>query len=176
MALNAIFDFLRRNNQAIAGIGVDVVISEQYTISNTISSHPVENGANINDHIQKNPFNYNVTGVVSDTPLGIGNFSFNGVNSRRVEAFQQFQNLMESKAVFNLITGYQIYENMVAINFNVENTIDTGNALSFSLTMQQVRIVNTFTVPLNEENVALEYHGIATSNRNLGQQQTRVFQ
>lgn len=54
-----------------ATIAADAVVSEQHTRTNTVTDHPVEEGANISDHSRPEPDRVQVEIYVSDTPLSV---------------------------------------------------------------------------------------------------------
>jgi hypothetical protein len=54
-----------------ATIAADAVVSETHTRTNTVTDHPVEEGANISDHSRPEPDRVQVEIYVSDTPLSV---------------------------------------------------------------------------------------------------------
>jgi hypothetical protein len=50
-------------------IDFDVITGEDHQISSTISEHPVEEGANISDHVRPNLTKVTLKGIASDTPV-----------------------------------------------------------------------------------------------------------
>jgi hypothetical protein len=51
------------------GVALDATITEQHSGSQTITEHPVETGAKVTDHSQKDPDKLTLVGVVSDFPI-----------------------------------------------------------------------------------------------------------
>lgn len=49
-------------------IDFDIITGEEHNISSTVSEHPVEEGANITDHVRPNLTRVQLKGVASDTP------------------------------------------------------------------------------------------------------------
>lgn len=70
----------------------DVVISEQFFSVAVVTSHPVEQGANVSDHVQEQPLQVQLQFVVSDTPLRLPSFGAGSVG-------------VESQAPLFLLTG-----------------------------------------------------------------------
>lgn len=54
-----------------ATIAADAVVSETHTRTNTVTDHPVEEGANISDHSRPEPDRVSVELYVSDTPASV---------------------------------------------------------------------------------------------------------
>ncbi len=50
-------------------IDFDVITGEDHQISSTVSEHPVEEGANVSDHVRPNLSRLTVKGVASQTPI-----------------------------------------------------------------------------------------------------------
>lgn len=48
---------------------IDATTSEQHEAANTVTDHPVEQGASISDHVRQNPNALTISGVISNTPV-----------------------------------------------------------------------------------------------------------
>lgn len=111
--------------------------------TNTITDHPIEDGSLVSDHVQKQPDQVSLTGIVSDSPLGAtGDF--------RVQDALRFLNeaglrgeLLELESRFGL-TGNWILESW-------PYDITQLQALTFAVTLRQVRIATTELIMLPRE-------------------------
>jgi hypothetical protein len=63
--------------------------------------------------------------------------------NRSQTAYQQFVNMMNNGSVFTLITGLDVYPDMMVENITVNRVRNTGKALSFSVTAKRIRFVNS---------------------------------
>ena len=50
-------------------IAIDAVTSEQHSLSGNVTTHPVEDGADMSDHFRDAPPSVHIEGVISDTPV-----------------------------------------------------------------------------------------------------------
>jgi hypothetical protein len=65
-------------------IDFDVVTGEEHNISSTVSEHPVEEGANITDHVRPNLTRVTLKGIASDTPTNPTTFGGVFGEARRI--------------------------------------------------------------------------------------------
>lgn len=111
--------------------------------SNTITDHPIEDGSLVSDHVQKQPDQVSLTGIVSDSPLG-------ATGEYRVQDALRFLNeagergeLLELESRFGL-TGNWILESW-------PYDITQLRALAFEVSLRQVRIATTEMIMLPRE-------------------------
>lgn len=55
----------------IGDIWIDVSLSETHGVSAEVTDHPVEEGANIADHIRPQPRTFSIQGLVTNTPIEV---------------------------------------------------------------------------------------------------------
>lgn len=100
------FSIIRANGSSLS---LDVAPAETYDHQLDITSHPVEDGVEITDHIQRRPRSITVTGLVTETPLG-GNTGGIG----RVLNARAFLEAIEGEIVdlvtdrYGTLTGYAL--------------------------------------------------------------------
>lgn len=147
-----------------SGIVIDATLTESHAITSEVTQYPVENGSTISDHVQLKPIVYNMTGVISDTPIGfltlgqVGNF-LNAVQSyigqgRSQEAYYAIFQLWQSRTPFTVTTNLKRYENMIFTSFIVDDDVDTANEINFKATLQQVIIVTSQSIASQGQNVS----------------------
>jgi hypothetical protein len=130
-------------------VGFDAVLSETISASSTVTSNPIETGAEINDHIFTNPKIYTLSAGVTNTPLhlsssdiftsDIAGFDF----SRRESAWEVLNILHEAGDIFSVQAGLELLDNMVITSLDTTTDAATQGALIFSATLQQLTIVDT---------------------------------
>lgn len=167
-----------------AGIVVDATLTESHVLSSEVTMYPVEDGSTISDHVQLKPLVYNMTGVISDTPIGfliLGDVG-SAINSvqkyfgsgRSQEAYYAIFNLWKSRAPFTVTTNLKRYENMIFTSFIVDDDVDTSNEINFKATLQQVTIVTSQSTSSQGQNLSsntkISQTGQSTVNN--GQQTT----
>lgn len=150
----------RRPATLIHDISLDATISETHTSSSQVTDHPVEKGANIVDHVRREPDGLVLEGIVSNTPLSseqmrryvqaggveLESSAFEdaprGVLGYAERAYERLRELMDLETVITVVTGLRTYDNMVLQALSVPVDKQTGDALRFSATFKQVRIVS----------------------------------
>lgn len=150
--------------ETITHIIFDASINESYQSPARVTQHPVEQsaddpqGINVVDHVQILPRVITLEGIISDSPLPLQTLSleaFTGAISSSALAetlgsatlsqlaYEKLEELKNAKAPLSLITGLTEFSPVVISNLNVRRNVNTGRALSFSLTVQEVIIVDS---------------------------------
>lgn len=143
-----------RKGNFIGEIELDVIVNETTQSSATITSNPVENGADVNDHIIINPMTFSMSGIVSDTKvniiggeIGISQLSsgdtFTKNDTPSKEAWEELLELQASRIPFTLITNLKDYDNVVIENLAVTQNKDSSNALNFTANMKEIIFVGS---------------------------------
>lgn len=147
MALATLFG--RRYDKGRVGVvELDVTISENHTFNSRATNFPVETGGDVTDHIINDPDVLTLEGLVSDTPLNIFSF-FN----RSIDAFNRLVDLHERREPVTVVTGLKVYQNMVMTVLDVPRTIETGQSLTFNITLQNIRFDATAQLLRNTSTV-----------------------
>lgn len=117
-------------------LSFDTMLTEEHKFTSKVTSYPVENGTIVSDHILKYPVTINLSGYVTDTPLSFLAIlaSFN----RSTAAFDRLVQLHKNRAVFKVVTGIRVYENMTITQLDVPRSIKTGQALVFNIQLQEI--------------------------------------
>ena len=138
---------------------LDASVSEVHTSSANITSHPVERGANITDHVHRQPDTLTIQGIVSNTPtrfpqgtIGVALVRtvanlVNGVsNDLAKTAYEQLLQLVEGKELIKIVTTLREYNDMLLENLTVTRDAENGDCLNFTVTARQVRLIKTSSV------------------------------
>lgn len=148
---------------------LDAAVSIRHTGTNEITDHPVEEGANISDHIRENPDRVTIQGIVSNTPIsrtqalraaeafGV-QFTSNapptpgGVPGYAENAYKQLLALKKGK-VLTITTPKRTYQNMAIESLDVPEDAKQGDAVNFTVALKQIRVVanRTTKVVLTDE-------------------------
>lgn len=138
------------------GIVIDATMTESHVLTSEVTQYPIEDGSVITDHVQLKPLIYQMTGCISDTPIGflvlgnIGNI-LNTVqkllgSGRAQESYYAIVDLWKSRLPFTVTTNLKRYENMIFTSFVVDDDVDTANEINFKATLQQVTITQSQTI------------------------------
>jgi hypothetical protein len=132
---------------------LDGVISEQHESIATVTSHPVEYGVNLTDHVIKQPMKIVVNGIVTNSPSlaqlfnilpGDANFvsqavsTFTGARVRN--AYQGLIALQNAREPLRLQTGLMTYDNMILTNVSAPNNLE--NNLKVRLTFTEIFVAD----------------------------------
>lgn len=115
--------------RSIGPVSIDAFLHEQHQSSSTITDYVIEDGSTGNDHMIMNPKYVTIELVDSG-------------NSIKFNELVQQQELREP---FDIITGLSVYVDMGIENIDATRDKDTGNILSCSVTLKQVRRRSTST-------------------------------
>ncbi len=174
-------------------ISVDCTVSESHKRESPPTEFPIEDGLNISDHILVKPFDLEINGIISDTPIkainslittAIGSVlpaagivgagagmalaqALSGSKSPSVVAYGQLLKLQSDRKAFDVVTTLNRYSDMWIKSLTVPRDAGTGRALVFTLSLVQLLIVKPKTVNIQQFNDA----DLAAENANLGKQE-----
>lgn len=132
----------------LGDVEFDVVVSEGASASARLTKNPVENGADMNDHIIIDPMTYTVTGVATDTRSNILDSPSAAFGQRKSEAiWGELLQLMIDKTPFTLVQGLKSYDNVVLTSLSESQDKDTSNGLFFTAGLSEVILVGTGAPP-----------------------------
>ncbi len=136
------------NYQGPVYLQFDAMVSEAPDYQASVTQSQVENGETISDHVTLKPLKLVVQGIVSDTPVGlVRQFSsaFQAPTpSKNAHIF--LKGLWRNRIPFDFAGGLDYYPSMVITNYAPLSTAETGDALKFTCTMEQVLTVFSQTV------------------------------
>jgi len=125
----------------IDGYRLDAAPSEDHAFESEVTSHPVEDGADITDHVRARPVTVSISGVVSDSPIG-------AVADQRVlgdvpsaDAFTLLLEIRDAREPVTIQTNLRTFDNMVLTSLQVPQDASTGQSLRFRATFVQVELV-----------------------------------
>lgn len=136
----------------IGGLFFDAIFSVSTSHTATITSHPVQNGANISDHMFVNPVTINMEIGMSDAMATMVQGQFTSAYSKSVSAYRELVKLQESRQPFTVLTRLNRYENMVIQGINVEDSAQYKNGLRASVNMQQIIMATVATEKVSTRN------------------------
>lgn len=165
--------FIQGSTGAI--VNVDCSVQETHKRDSPPTEFPVETGETISDHIIVKPFELEIHGIISDTPLGLTQLiqggvttavasilppvgiitagagsalfkALSGSKSPSVAAFLQLLQLQESRQPFDVLTSLQRYSDMWIKSLSVPRDANTGQILFFQLSLVQLLLVSPQTV------------------------------
>ncbi|RIY00218.1 hypothetical protein D3218_13110 [Aureimonas flava] len=114
-------------NRAIGPVAIDVVITERHESTLEIATNPIEAGADIADHAYMAP-----RVLVLDI-----------ADESAALTWQALRRLQESRVPFTVVSGLDVYTNLLIRNMSAERSADYGNILRNRIELQEVILVDT---------------------------------
>lgn len=138
-------------------IAFDATVTEQHESKLTITEHPVEAGASVSDHAQKEPDAITINGIVSQHPILL-NADTNtppaipgGDPQNRVQqAFDEFQRLQDVAALLAVTTEIRVYKDMMIESISVARDSTKRYILDIGLGLRAFRRASVRTVDAPE--------------------------
>jgi hypothetical protein len=132
-------------------VSLDATLEVNIAQAMIVTAFPVEEGADISDHAQKQPVSVTIRSLVSATPLRIFSLGALSGDGRPRAAFEIMTELQETKELVRIVTDLATYDNMALTSFNTPRRQDTKNALLFTAIFREVRLVSSQIVTLPPE-------------------------
>ena len=163
-------------NSSSTVIQLDCSLKENHSRPSPATEFPVENGQTISDHVIVKPFSLEITGIISDTPIGdlktllteipttlasallppvgiigasAGYALFSALSKSKspsVAAYGQLLSLQQNAQPFDVLTSLYRYSNMWITDLSAPRDADTGQALLFTVKLQQLILVTPQSV------------------------------
>ena len=138
-------------NDKLGYVYFDAIIQREVNLSATVPQYPTEKGRYFSDGVLRRPRTLSVTAFISDTPVTWRNRLPNDyLASRFEEEIHLLQNLYFSGQLMRFFSGGRIYENMAIEKISIPEVPDMKNASEVKLTLQQVEMVGSDTVEIDD--------------------------
>lgn len=137
-------------------IELDAAITEKHSAKVEITKHPIEEGANPTDHARLLPYAISVDGLLTNTPLGAELRASRGVTSDRTTSTGAFgaagpaqrsmaalEKIRTDRRAVTVVSGFRTYQNMMILSIEVPIDAKTGEAIRFSISMEEIRFVKS---------------------------------
>lgn len=141
--------FYRKEGYSVGDLTFDLILDEDHAFSSTVSTHPVESGADITDHIQKQLQMGSLKGLISNHSInnrGINRTNVREANSlgagRAGAAWQVCRWIYENQEPVTVVTCLDTYPDVAIKDMKTRRDAETGDALVIEVTFQQMRRVS----------------------------------
>lgn len=134
----------------IGGIELDAVLNELHHYDAEISENPVENGTIFSDNVVLQPIVLEMTGRISDAAGSLLSLRLPG---RSVDAFKSLVALQQSREPFEVVTGINVYKNMMFQSLTVPRDRTDGNSIRFTAILREILVVGD-EAETNRERIA----------------------
>ena len=171
----SILTLLTKEPPKIGEYSFDAVLEDEIDLTSTITTYPVETGAEISDHRIINPAKYRLTIVMTNSPLAqeipdfsssisgglLSNLTKNPVvaavsglsagflassdSTRASSAFDKLIELMESEQPFDIDTGDRFLKDMMVVRITRKRDPSNENAMVASVELQEYISIDRLT-------------------------------
>jgi hypothetical protein len=135
-------------------ISLDANMNEVSTLSATVTSNPVEDGADIADNAIDDPDEIQIDGLFTNTPANLPDLlDVNITPTRAEDAYADLIELKEKKETVTITTTHRILEDMFITRLTRTRNSAVGEGVSFTMSARKIRKVQSSVaeVPLREE-------------------------
>lgn len=129
----------------VNGYPIDVALSEDLKYESEVTKSPVEQGADVADHVIARLPVLTFEGVVSDTPTGrVANdesrLQLGGATPSQ-DAFERFKAIHTAKQPVTVECSFGKFDHMVMTSLNPKKDAASAKSFQFTATFEDVRIV-----------------------------------
>lgn len=108
-----------------------------------VTSYPVENGADVSDHVQVKNNTFSMSGMITETPIRLMHDMLHsaGVNGTRIsQAITYLDQIFDARQPIILVTEHRVYENVILRGISYD--YQSEHAMQFDLEFEQIRLVS----------------------------------
>lgn len=130
----------------LATVTFDVSENETHKSTAKVTDHPIEEGANISDHVVVGPDLLTLVAWVSNTP--IANEAELAVLSpqRAEEAYETLRLMKNAGTTCKVLTTLRAYTSMVITSISVPRNAPLGDAINVTVELQEIRTATSETI------------------------------
>jgi hypothetical protein len=153
-------------------ITLDATTSENHSESMSVTDHPIEEGGVVTDHLQPDPIELTITGVISNTPLFTGDASLD--IDRDFRAWEELRRIKDDKEIVSVVTPRRTYDNMVIKS--ISDTAGEGAPawIEPTIVFRQILIASAEMVKIPREQRATVVRNSAQPQAEAGRQQAQA--
>ncbi len=143
-------------------VELDAAVTEKHSAKVEITKHPIEEGASPADHARVLPAQISIEGFLTNTPLGKELRLQRGITSDRAtstgavgavgqaqRSMAAIEKLMTDRKAVTVKTDFKTYTNMLVTSLDVPRDARTGEAIRFTIMMEEIRIVRAEVARIN---------------------------
>lgn len=130
----------------IDGYPIDLTLSEEFSADSDVSKYAIEQGAKRSDHIENQPEQLTMEGIVSDTPIGeiAGDPTRQGLIDGATpssDAFSRLRAIRARREPVLIECSLGRFEDMALVSLRVPKSKETGKALQFTVVFEKMNFV-----------------------------------
>ena len=144
----------------------DATVNETHSRSAIATAHPIEEGANISDHIQLEPKRLELVAVRSSTPMFVDSV----VSNRDIVSFEELESILERASTISVETSLVPYDNLAFVRLTVRRDAASGQAIFAAMVFEEIVKVAGRSVLIPAEVLSPELAAGGSSEENAGRQ------
>lgn len=141
---NQVSLFYRAEGYSVGDITFDILLDEQHSMENDVTSHNVEDGSKITDHIKNRLRTGSVLGAVTNfsiqNPTTFLGFSGISLPNRALTAYDAFKLLWLNRTTLDIVTTLEVYEDVAVTAIN-PTKVEGAEVIEFSVSFQEIKTV-----------------------------------
>lgn len=110
-----------------------------------ITMHPVEEGADVTDHVRALPRELDLVGVASNVPASFLDWAARSSGYAQ-DVYDQLNEWMDSGRLLTVLAVGDFYESMAIVSMDRGHDNTKGKSVHVSLSLREVQVVSTETV------------------------------
>lgn len=138
----------------IDGYPLDLVETEEHSMTSEITEHPVEDGSDISDNIRIKPRELTLTNaIVSNTPIGTVATDDTRILGETLpppamDAYRRLEQIWLARSTVTVVTNLKKYESMALETLTIPQEAKNAGGLVFTAHFKEVRIVRNKRVTM----------------------------
>ena len=128
----------------VMAVFFDLIKNERHQLRANVSSHPVENGSPLSDHIQNDPRAGSFTAIVSNFSLtrsrsdAFTNKDRTAPTNAALEAYAMLKQLHEDRKLVELVLVLDTYKDVAITDISAPKAAEDGDSITFEISFVQV--------------------------------------
>lgn len=135
----------------------DAIFSTQISSTNTITSHPIQTGANISDHAIENgdelTFQIGMSDMMEDVNPDV---TYTGDSTRSINAYNAIKQLKKDRLPISVINKFGTFKNLIIQSLVAEDNSDTVEGLRATVVLKEIFVVNVEAVKVSDRPEIIE--------------------
>ncbi len=127
------------------GYFFDAILSTTTSHTATVTSHPIQSGSKVADHMYLEPVTISLEIAMSDVMASMVRGQWSEGSAKSVSCYKKLCELQAMRTPLTILTRLDRYENMVITGITVNDTADTLTGLSADISLQQILVANVST-------------------------------
>jgi hypothetical protein len=140
--------FYRSSGYSVGEIRLHLILDEEHMLDAKVTTHSVEDGSEISDHIYNELERGSLRGMVSNYGLQTDPALFFPENIA-LQAFEDLKRLRDKREPVTIVTVLKVYEEVLITNIKAKRDGETGEQQIFEIKFQEIKKSTLKSVTIN---------------------------